>query len=180
MSTQRLGNDQSWCVLSTEVPNPDLCLYRYELGRVWAPSLGLDVYAMLNPSDADHERNDLTVTKCMGFSRRRGRGGIVIVNAFALRTPYPVDLLDAEDPVGPLNTTKHLHETLSRAAHGGMIAAWGIPPRSQVFARRIAEVERLCLSWHCLGVTKDGHPRHPSRLAYATPFELLSSARRAA
>lgn len=175
--TQRLGNSSAWCVLSNEDPDPDKCAYRYELGRVWAKSRGLWVFCMLNPSRADHVKADLTITKCTGFVERFGGGGFVVVNAFGLRTPYPRELIEAKDPIGPCNST-HVSEAIAQSVRYGVIAAWGAPPPHHAVAEQIARTERLYMSWQCFGITMTGHPRHPSRLAYSTPLEFLTAARR--
>lgn len=73
---------------------------------------------------ADAERDDATIRRCIGFSRRWGFGGIVVVNLFAYRATDPARLYDLslEEAVGPENDAQVLavceqYETI--------IAAWG-------------------------------------------------------
>src|SRR5258708_25884820 len=80
----------------------DDLVYRYELTRRW-DSRPMVTWVMLNPSIADAEVDDLTVTKCCGFTQRWGWGGIRVVNLFALRATNPKELHDHPDPVGPKN-----------------------------------------------------------------------------
>lgn len=178
MTTKRLGNDYAWCVLSDDEK------YRYELGRVWVPSRGLAVFCMMNPSVADDVDPDLTLTKCVGFAQQWNLGGVILVNAFALRSTNPRRLLHETDPIGPEND-RFITDALLRSARKMTIAAWGgLPkPANGLYVPcdlplRIQRVERLCLSWHCLGITRDGFPKHPSRIAYDTKLNLLSFARR--
>lgn len=53
------------------------------------------------------------------------------------------------------------------------IAAWG--GHESVTAERVEHAGELLRGREvlCLGRTKSGAPRHPSRLAYATPFETF-------
>lgn len=155
--------------------------YRYTLERSWPMSLYRPVYdgdrvawVMLNPSIADGDRDDLTVTKCVRFSKRWGYGELVIVNLYAAIATDPLDLLELDDPIGPENE-KALE--LAVRSSSSLVAAWGAT---------IHELERRGLGWpgrelvaelasrhgcaiSSLGVTRDGHPRHPSRVGYETP-----------
>lgn len=148
--------------------------YRFRLWRIWDWDMPVDCWIMLNPSTADATDDDLTIKKCRGFSQRGGlAGGIMVVNLYALRATDPADLLRSAHPVGTGTDVWLLAE--ARAA-GRVIAAWGanvlhgrvgIGGRDEhvlglLAARRVPVL--------CLGTTRDGHPRHPSRLAYDTPF----------
>lgn len=150
-------------------------LYRYRLERQWSTVPGVTTFVMLNPSTADAEVDDPTIRRCMGFAKRWGHGRLVVVNLFAFRSSDPVELLEADDPIGPENRGH-----LSRAARetGLIIAAWGAP-KSKLYALQYMQVleARKALagpptvtqaegrSIFCLGVTKRGHPRHPLYLS---------------
>ena len=47
-------------------------LYRYSLWRVWDESLPRCCFCMLNPSSADAQRSDPTVTRCLNFAKTWG------------------------------------------------------------------------------------------------------------
>lgn len=68
--------------------------HRYLLARIWDPSpaAALLVWIMLNPSTADHERDDPTVRRCAGFARRLGYGGIAVANLYSYRATDPREL----------------------------------------------------------------------------------------
>lgn len=184
------GDERAWAVTS-----PD-DRYRYVLGRTWddyfdddrpwwdrGPTRALWVFGMLNPSDARHDVDDPTIRKCVGFARRGGAGGILVVNLLAYSTPYPralvADARNGIDVRGPVNEAV-LAWALSRPALLGLhVAAWGcIPPK----LRSLTQGPRSQFLWsrpQCLGLTAAGEPRHPLMLAYATPLVPLGDARRA-
>lgn len=134
-------------------------LYRYRLTREWSDTAPLP-FVMLNPSTADADLDDPTIRRCMGFARREGAGGIVVVNQFAFRATDPDALRTAADPHGPENDAA-LAEAAREAAAAGMpiVCAWGTHGgRSN---RHITIIQASGVRLVCLGVTKDGHPRHP-------------------
>jgi hypothetical protein len=137
-------------------------VYRYRLGRRWGSGPAA-TFIVLNPSTADATNDDPTIRRCIGFARRFGAGGLTVVNLYAFRATYPHDLWRADDPVGPEND-QHLREVVATTALAGMpvVAAWGVNAKPD----RVAEVLHLpgMTQLVALGVTKDGHPRHPVRL----------------
>lgn len=133
-------------------------LYRYRLTRRWGdgPTCG---FIMLNPSTADADVDDPTIRRCRGFAMREGCGGLMVGNLFAFRATRPEDMANADDPDGPEN--RHFVENMIAQVDGPLIAAWG----SHWMAS-----DPLVLQWvydaagpklTCLGITKNGHPRHP-------------------
>ncbi len=136
----------------------DCGLYRYRLWRTWDEDKPPLVFVMLNPSTADADKDDPTIRRCMGFARRLGHGGIVVCNLFAYRATAPEVLSTVADPVGPMNDEEIVVACMARR----VVAAWGAEP----FARkRAADVTRRLkdagVALYCLGVTKEGCPRHP-------------------
>ncbi len=63
--------------------------YRYLLGREWDADKGKMLFVMLNPSTADAEKDDNTISRCINWSKALSFGGIEVVNLFAYRTAYP-------------------------------------------------------------------------------------------
>lgn len=138
--------------------------YRYDLCRVWRPEKGRVLWVMLNPSVADHELDDPTIRRCVGFAKSWGYGGITVVNLFALRATDPNKLKQHKDPVGPENDDWiHWWSVLDGTKE--VVAAWGSYVRSMSDRRRDLTVENLFSQWGiklcCLGLTKDGFPKHP-------------------
>lgn len=149
-------------------------LYRYHLWRKWGRGETM-VWIMLNPSTADGDVDDQTVTKCMGFARRWGYVGIEVLNLYSLRTPDPMVLRDVEDPEGPLNAGTWSY-VLKAYRSSLKVAAWGGSfPRALPASLALAGVDTR--HWRCLGHTTEGHPRHPARIAYATTLQPLNRER---
>lgn len=137
----------------------DCGTYRYRLTRLWDPHARPACFVMLNPSTADAKRDDPTIRRCVGFARAWGCGGIVVVNLFALRATDPAALHAATDPIGPAN------EGYIRGAMvegWPVVAAWGahVPARGRANHTRVG-ADRAGIPLKCLGVTKEGFPRHP-------------------
>lgn len=143
--------------------------YRYWLTREWNEGGNLLAFVMLNPSTADAELDDPTIRRCVGFAKREGRNGIVVVNLYAGRATQPDDLFKMKDPEGPNN----LNQWMSWLRHERtkVVCAWGADTRAHSQARkfrRFAAEHNLHL-WH-LGLTKDGSPRHPLYLRNDAPL----------
>ena len=156
-------------VLSTDLTR------RYLLTRRWDDG-PLMAWLMLNPSTADARTDDATITRCVRRARDLGTfGGIAVVNLFSLRTTDPRRLRSCPDPVGTGNDS-FVARTCQNAVL--VVVAWGA---HGAYLRRGAEVMALLarsgIQPFCLGVTANGQPRHPGRMAYATPLVPLISGR---
>jgi hypothetical protein len=141
--------------------------YRYMLSRTWSqgPHLG---WIMLNPSTADASIDDPTIRRCIGFSRDAGYCGMHVCNLFALRATDPRELLAATDPIGPKNDEAIASLAMSTRK---MVLAWGSHKLCSDRVERVLGLLRnVDVDLVCLGLTKDGHPRHPVRLNRRTSF----------
>ena len=156
--------------------------YRYRLDRWWGsgPRVG---WLMCNPSRAGAERDDPTVRKCTGFTARWGYLGLTVINHFAWVSPGPESLLQVADPIGPRND-----EILAAVAYDVelVVAAWGCDEVMGKMIRkgfdcaralRIVREANPRAEIMCLGTSKWGAPRHPSRLAYSTRREPFKGGR---
>ncbi len=164
------GEESAWAVTSADNR------FRYILGRTWRQSGKLWVYCACNPSYARHDRSDHTLAKFCGFADRGGAGGIVVVNAMAFSTPYPVALAKAAR-AGVNVVGEHNLAVLTWAASLGerRIACWGrIPPSLQPLTLQ-ARVMFTVGGVDCFGLNKDGSPMHPLMLPYETPIVRLGS-----
>lgn len=122
----------------------------------------------VNPSNADAASDDHTVRRCWAYAKRDGAAHLVMLNLCAVRSTDPV-MLVVEDR---MSDSEHAAVAeVARAAHR-VVVAWGVPG-GESFPRRIKQVLGALGDaplW-CLGCTKAGHPRHPSRLASVVAFE---------
>jgi len=152
-------------------------LYRYDLTRVWwdAPAFGIVTWIMLNPSKANAFDDDPTIRKCMGFAKTWGRGGIRVVNLFALRATDPCDLTrrvdDDPEPIG-LENDGAIRAAIQEA-RGPVVAAWGAH-RHPLLGDRVEAVMTWAQAYKrdllCIGRTKSGAPKHPLMPTYQTPL----------
>jgi hypothetical protein len=135
--------------------------YRYWLMRTWTAAKPVVCWVMLNPSTADAERDDPTIRRCIGFSRRWDFGGLVVVNLFAWKATRPNELTNASDPIGPRNDSVIVHHTAGRR----VIVAWGthgdLGGRDRTVLQLLANASQV----ECLGVTNNGQPKHPLYVA---------------
>lgn len=141
--------------------------YRFTLMRQWGEGEPV-VWMMINPSTADAQQDDATIRRCIGFSQRWGYGGLIVVNLFALRSTDPKALYRNNEATGGLRNRRAV---IAGARGRDVVVAWGaagVKGWSVYTATLAGLVGDVAESMVCLGVTKDGHPRHPVRLPYAT------------
>jgi hypothetical protein len=113
----------------------------------------------LNPSTADETTDDPTVRRCIGFARRWGYERMVMLNVFAFRATNPRRLRAAEDPIGPENDN---HIAWEAALADLVVCAWGVHATLLGRGVEVKEcLEGINVPLHVLGLTKDGHPKHP-------------------
>jgi hypothetical protein len=129
---------------------------------------------MLNPSTATEYQNDPTVERCERRARTLGFGSFTVLNIFAWRATDPREMRAAADPVGPANDAAILGAV---PAADRVICAWGT---HGAHLGRGPAVERLLRGagaplWH-LGLSKDGHPKHPLYIGYAVQPVLWEAA----
>lgn len=144
--------------------------YRYELRRVWEPSLPLVACIGLNPSKADEATDDPTIRRCVGFAQRWGMGGLIMVNLFGYRSTDPTTMFRTLANVGDQND-RHVCKAVSEAALS--VAMWGALPRDAESRQRKILDSLQDVTLKCFGTTKGGFPKHPVRLSYETPLEVF-------
>ena len=140
-------------------------LYRYRLTICWDETGRHLLCIMLNPSKATELANDPTIERCERRARRMAFGRLTIVNLFALRETSPVMLKAAQNPVGPDNA-RMIDEAIADC--DTILAAWGMHGAHLGEGARAETLLRSCPKpVSTLGLTGDGHPRHPLYVAYA-------------
>ncbi len=149
-------------------------LYRYRLerdlgGMIAGPTVA---WIMVNPSTADAEKDDPTIRKVIGFSRKLGAARVVVGNLFAFRATDIKELRTAADPVGPEND-RHLWHMMAEADQ--IVVAWGpcakLPkPLRERWREVVSAAELLGPPPVCIGTAGDGHPLHPLMPSYSRPI----------
>lgn len=154
--------------------------YRGLLWRRWDPVLPPLVAILLNPSTADAEVNDPTVTRCIVRAQIIGFGGLRVGNIFTLRSTDPAELKRCDDPVGP-DADGYLERMCQDA--GMILCGWGSHGTMKGYARRRCdEVVSLLAgdlghSLYALRLTKTGQPEHPLYISYGVkPFLWMDRA----
>lgn len=131
----------------------------------------------LNPSTANREKSDTTVSKVEQAALNSGYDGFVMANLYPLRSTNPDDLPHTPNPKA---ITKNIAEIMKYAHEDPnpiFWAAWGVG----ISIRHYLLESLVCLhseitknngTWQCYGdLTKFGHPKHPSRLSYDWDFQ---------
>lgn len=108
----------------------------------------------------------------MARARRNGFGALVVWNPFAFRSTDPSAVYEADEPIGPDND-RHIAEILSECAAGSglCMVGWSYYGAHSGRDKQIVEMAtQAAVRLHCVGVNKDGSPRHPLYVALAAPF----------
>ncbi len=137
--------------------------YRYMLRRGTPSGVA---FVLLNPSTADHTREDPTTRRLMAFAAFWGFGGYDLFNVGAGRATKPSDWLKMPDPFGPDN---EFYLQLA-AGYSTLVVAWGnnAPPEvARATALRLGAGRRML---YCLGVNANGSPKHPLYVKGDTPL----------
>jgi hypothetical protein len=136
-------------------------LHRVELRRVWNDTLPMLVVCMLNPSDADHEREDPTLHVLIYFAKFWGFGGLLIVNLYSYRTSKPAEMFAMGGAAIHVENERYVNSAVVYARdHGGqLLAAWGNDGQDR--AMFFTSWARQYVDLICLGTTQSGAPKHP-------------------
>lgn len=149
----------------------DCRTYRYLLWRVWDLSAGLVNYIGLNPSKADEKDDDHTIRRETSYAKQWGYGGFVKTNIFAYCSTDPKVLYDQFRPVKrrakPLDIVGRANPLWIRAAAlqaDLVVPCWGNGGALGLRGAMVRREELKGFDLHVFGLTKQGEPKHPSRL----------------
>jgi len=129
----------------------------------------------LNPSTAEPNNLDPTVTRVDKFARMNGFDGFIMLNVYPKRDTLPNDLPDAFDVTLKGENERHIARILG-ARPLMVYAAWGgiidKRPYLQTLLRDILLLPEVAtVQWMRRGALTDGkHPRHPLYVALAEPL----------
>ncbi|WP_211508922.1 DUF1643 domain-containing protein, partial [Gluconobacter cerinus] len=162
-----------WGVMGMKAVISECGTYRYRLERTVGEGSKTVVWIMVNPSTADHQQDDATIRRLIGFTRRLGGGRLVVVNKFAFRATDVAELEDAVDPAGPDNES-HIVAAMKEADL--CVVGWGKLDKLPLSLRNAYDsvckiAADIDMPLTCLAINKDGSPRHP--LFVSSDAELL-------
>ncbi|CCC39450.1 DUF1643 domain-containing protein [Haloquadratum walsbyi] len=143
--------------------------YRYRLDRTWDSKAPTMAFVLVNPSQADAEKDDRTTTRCMTYANGMGFGRVIIGNLFAIRSTDPTVIKSHPAPVGPRND-QYLRDICHESDR--IVAGWGI--HGTIDGRGHEITAALDVNWYAITTTIDGHPAHPSRTPYDTTLQRFS------
>jgi len=133
----------------------------------------------LNPSTANKEKSDTTVAKVETVANNNDFDGFVMLNLYPLRSTDPKGLPEDFDQDLFNENISKIITVASKESAPVFWAAWGgdielRPYLSKTLMELLPQIKDLGGSWVNFGKLRvDGHPRHPSRLAYAWNFSSL-------
>lgn len=132
----------------------------------------------MNPSTADHQKNDPTILKIMRYSKRWGYGSVLVLNIYAYRTSKPENLPQEESARIGRSNNWWIRTIFTYAAKKRVpvVAAWGAKHEERGRSiRRMAADAGLGMS--CLEVALNGEPKHPRFLSETLHPRQLKSKR---
>ncbi len=161
--------------------------YRYLLTRnITATSNRVLLVCMLNPSTADEEKNDPTISRVCRLAENGGYGRLLVLNLLGVRATNPMDIWSHENPQGIDNwkTWEYVLKDLV-PERDNVCVAWGRAPvaRNQLcqFIPALVEASFYLKVWTQPLMTwvknADGSPRHPLYIKVHTklqPYDLDS------
>lgn len=144
--------------------------YRYTLWRRCQGMFNLDgiiQFIGLNPSTADDRKDDPTVRRCRRMADRWGYEWFCMTNLFAYRATDPEEMKKVMQALKldelkrqAFDNLEHLHNIARNAKV--VVAAWGVHGEFMGAGRSLVKYfDENGIKLHCLGVTKEGHPKHP-------------------
>ena len=146
---------------------------RYALGK---SSNKILLVISLNPNKATNKISDITVSKVEEISMLNGFEGFILFNLCPIRVGIPRLLPKSHKRFSYTKNIKILENYLSKSKKQIIWAAWGthITDRNYLI-NSLRDIFSFAQGfehrWKHFGVlTKDGHPRHPSRVSYSWQF----------
>ena len=135
-------------------------LHRTCLWRIWDTDKNLVVYIGLNPSTANANKNDPTITRLIQLTKDNGYGGFYMHNLFTLISSKPKALYGKarEEVIHPDHEGVFEHN-LARVKT--VVFCWStIADRKELHWRALEIMERFPNAL-CFGRNQNGSPKHP-------------------
>jgi hypothetical protein len=140
--------------------------YRYILFRIWDATLPRVMIIGLNPSTANENKNDNTITKCIKVAKNNGYGGFYMANLFGIVSADPKILLTADDPIGQNDFWIEKYKCKDT------VFAWGNFEEAKERSKQMIPMFENPL---CFQQNKNGSPKHPLYCKDDTIFKFYNS-----
>ena len=151
--------------------------YRYQLTRRVGFGDRTVAFLMLNPSTPDEVVNDRTVRRCINYANAWGYGWLIVTNVSPLRATDPREMLAAGPE--PEEVRRENDRAILEASSIAelVVAAYGVDGAAEGRDERaVSLLTDAEVTVMCLGLTKEGSPRHPLYLRRsAKPFVFRGS-----
>ncbi|MEQ3689968.1 MAG: DUF1643 domain-containing protein [Flavobacterium sp.] len=146
---------------------------RFTLGKIGKRNLFV---IGINPSTAEPNKLDNTVTKVEKFASNNGYDGWIMLNVYPQRATDPKYIHKEVDTIIHNENLKQLVLLIQSNPNFDIWAGWGTLINKRPFLKNclkeVAEVLGLDRNWvHLNELTKYGHPRHPLYLPYSSEFK---------
>lgn len=151
--------------------------HRLWLTRTWEPSNAKTMVMVgLNPSKADAKIDDPTIRRDIGFAKREDCGGLVKINLYTFRATDPEELFALDFLDMNHRDYRQVWKEQCGVDQRIVVACWGADERARGLAREFKIFAREAGHdlW-CLGLSKNGSPRHPLYLRSDAPLERYAA-----
>lgn len=129
--------------------------HRYALWRIWDPAKPMVMFIGLNPSSANEEKNDPTISSVDRLSKFNGYGGFYMMNCWSYISTDPDELNDLS---GKEVNFEWLQKIASQCLD--VVFAWG---NFKIIKDHKRDVELISMfpDAKCIMKNKNGSPGHP-------------------
>ena len=143
---------------------------RYVLGN---PQNNPLIVFGINPSIANDKNKDHTISKVMGFAEGNNFDSFIMLNIYPQISTDVKNLHLEFNPNIHLKNLEHIKKIFTRFSNSTILASWSNNISSRKYLKSCLEQifiisKNYDFKWLHLGnLTKEGHPRHPSRTSYS-------------
>lgn len=134
--------------------------YRFSLWRIWDKDKPLVMFIGLNPSTANENESDPTITRVCQIAKNNGYGGVYMMNCFPLVSTNPDVLVEFYDTkyheTDDIENMRWLLEVRRKCAD--VVFAWG---NFKVVVERAKSIAGYFKDAKALHINKNGSPKHP-------------------
>ena len=134
----------------------------------------------LNPSTASRYKSDTTISKIRTFSSLNNYDGFMVYNLYPERSTNPDNLPQRINKEILDYNLDIIYKQISSSNQFDVCAAWGQMIKKRKYLidclqKIYNRISPLHSNWITIGeTTKEGHPRHPSRISYKSIFKSFN------